>query len=187
MKYLVFTFFLFLGNLVQAQNFYDLNTKLNYKFNPNNNLYLSGYFGRDVFSLNKSFVNTYGNATLNVRWNHLFSDKLFSNASLIYSDYYYGLNLDLVGFLWNSGIKNYNLKYDFKHYISNDLKLNYGVNGIYYDFNPGIIEPSNPTSGINYKKLEKKLAFEPSIYIDAEQKLNHFSIENVIRKYKLFF
>ena len=94
--------------------FYDLNTKLSYKINPNNNLYLSGYFGRDVFSLNKSFTNTYGNSTLNLRWSHLFSDKLFSNLSLIYSDYYYGLNLDFVGFKWDSGIKNYNIKYDFK-------------------------------------------------------------------------
>ena len=107
-----------------AAYFYDLNTKLSYKLNPNNNLYLSGYFGRDVFSLNKSFTNIYGNSTLNLRWNHLFSDKLFSNLSLIYSDYYYGLDLDFVGFKWDSGIKNYNIKYDFKNYISDNFKLN---------------------------------------------------------------
>ena len=123
--------------------FYDLNTKLSYKLNPNNSLYFSGYFGRDVFSLNKSFTNIYGNSTLNLRWNHLFSDKLFSNLSLIYSDYYYGLDLDFVGFKWDSGIKNYNIKYDFKNYISDKFKLNYGINAIYYDFNPGTIKPSN--------------------------------------------
>ena len=167
--------------------FYDLNTKLNYKVNQNNNLFLSGYFGRDVFSLNESFVNTYGNSTLNLRWNHLFSDKLFSNLSAIYSDYYYGLDLDLIGFLWNSGIKNYNLKYDFKHYVSNNLKLNYGVNGIYYDFNPGTIEPSNPTSGINFRQLDKKYAFEPALYIDAEQKVsNNFSLNYGLR-YSMFY
>jgi hypothetical protein len=64
-------------------------------------VYLSGYFGRDVFSLNNSFTNIC-NATLNLRWNHLYSDKLFSNLSLIYSDYYYGLNIDFVGFQWDS-------------------------------------------------------------------------------------
>jgi hypothetical protein len=42
--------------------FYDLNAKLSYKLDPNNNLFLSGYFGRDVFSLNKSFTNIYGNS-----------------------------------------------------------------------------------------------------------------------------
>jgi hypothetical protein len=103
--------FLKLSNNKNSAYFYDLNTKLNYKLNQNNNLFLSGYFGRDVFSLNNSFINTYGNATLNLRWNHLYSDKLFSNLSAIYSDYYYGLDLNLLGFLWNSGIKNYNFKY----------------------------------------------------------------------------
>lgn len=152
--------------------FYDLNTKLSYKINPNNNLYLSGYFGRDVFSLNKSFTNTYGNSTLNLRWSHLFSDKLFSNLSLIYSDYYYGLNLDFVGFKWDSGIKNYNIKYDFKNYISDKFKLNYGVNVIYYEFNPGVIQPSNLNSGINFLQLDKKYAFEPALYINAEQEIS---------------
>jgi hypothetical protein len=155
-----------------AAYFYDLNAKVSYKVNTNNNLYLSGYFGRDVFSLNNSFTNIYGNSTLNIRWNHLFSDKLFSNLSLIYSDYYYGLDLDFVGFTWDSGIKNYNLKYDFKNYISDRFKLNYGTNIIYYDFNPGTIRPSNTDSGINFDQLDKKYAFEPSFYISAEQELS---------------
>ena len=153
--------------------FYDLNTKLSYKLNPNNSLYLSGYFGRDVFSLNKSFTNIYGNSTLNLRWNHLFSNKLFSNLSLIYSDYYYGLDLDFVGFKWDSGIKNYNIKYDFKNYISDKFKLNYGVNAIYYDFNPGTIKPSDANSGINFDQLDKKFAFEPAFYINAEQEISN--------------
>ena len=142
--------------------FYDLNTKLNYKVDKNNNLFLSGYFGRDVFSLKKTFTNTYGNSTLNLRWNHLFNDKLFSNLSLIYSDYYYGLTLDFIGFNWDSGIKNFNIKYDFKHYLSDNIKLNYGANAIYYDFNPGTIYPIDASSSINYRQLDKKYAFEPA-------------------------
>ena len=170
-----------------AAYFYDLNTKMSYKLNPNNNLYLSGYFGRDVFSLANSFTNIYGNSTLNLRWNHLFSDKLFSNLSLIYSDYYYGLDLNFVGFQWDSGIKNYNIKYDFKNYISDRFKLNYGLNAIYYDFNPGIIKPSSTTSGINYSQLDKKYAFEPALYINADQELStKFSISYGLR-YSLFY
>ena len=153
--------------------FYDLNAKISYKLNENNNLYLSGYFGRDVVGISKSFVNTYGNTTMNLRWNHLFSDKLFSNLSLIYSDYYYGLNLDLVGFNWDSGIKNYNLKYDFKNYISEKTKLNFGINAIYYQFNPGTLSPSKPSSGINFQQLDKKNAFEPALYLDVENKITN--------------
>lgn len=167
--------------------FYDLNTKLSYKLDPNNNLFLSGYFGRDVFSINKSFSNIYGNSTLNLRWNHLFSDKLFSNLSLIYSDYYYGLDLDFVGFKWDSGIKNYNIKYDFKNYISDKFKLNYGINAIYYDFNPGTIKPSNDDSGINFDQLDKKYAFEPSLYIGAVQDVSDRLSLSYGLRYSLFY
>lgn len=171
--------FLKLTDNKNAAYFYDLNAKLSYKLNANNSLYLSGYFGRDLFSLSEQFENVYGNATLNLRWNHLFSDKLFSNLSLIYSDYYYGLDLDFIGFKWDSGIKNYNIKYDFKNYISDNFKLNYGVNAIYYTFNPGTLKPSNADSGINYDQLERKHAFEPAVYIDAEQ--------NISKKISLYY
>lgn len=179
--------FLKLADNNNSAYFYDLNTKINYKLNENNNLFVSGYFGRDVFSLNKQFINTYGNSVLNVRWNHLFNDKLFSNASFIYSDYYYGLTLDFIGFNWESGIKNYNFKYDFKHYLSDNFKLFYGANAIYYNFNPGRIEPIDSESGINEKQLAKKHAFEPAFYIDAEQKLTDKLSINYGLRYSMFY
>ncbi|PIF01499.1 MAG: hypothetical protein CR994_00915 [Maribacter sp.] len=160
--------FLPLFDIDNTAYFYDLNTKINLKINDNNNIFLSGYFGRDVFSISDSFVNTYGNAVGNLRWNHLFSNKLFSNLSLIYSDYYYGLKLDFVGFNWNSGIQNFNVKYDLKHYLNGNLQINYGLNHIHYRFNPGKIEPSNPTSGIVEDQLIQKYANEFAAYIDVE-------------------
>lgn len=152
--------------------FYDLNTKLSWNINQNNNIYLSGYFGRDVFEISDSFENTYGNTVINFRWNHLYSDKLFSNLSLIYSDYYYGLALNFVEFDWVSGIKNFNLKYDLKHYISSKFKLEYGLNSLYLTFNPGEITPTTETSGINPYDLIKKYAFENAVYLDAEHQLS---------------
>ncbi|WP_411031709.1 TonB-dependent receptor [Spongiimicrobium sp. 3-5] len=163
--------FLPLFNVNNKAYFYDLNTKLNYKINDRNNVFLSAYFGRDLFSINDSFVNTYGNAVVNFRWNHLFSDKLFSNLSLIYSDYFYGLELDFVGFEWDSGILNLNAKYDLKHYINDKLQINYGLNNIYYEFNPGKIVPSNEDSGIVEDQLTKKFANEFAAYIDVQQKI----------------
>ena len=179
--------FLKLTDNQNSAYFYDLNTKLSYNINDNNSLYVSGYFGRDVFSLNNSFVNTYGNSVLNVRWNHLFSNKLFSNASLIYSDYYYGLKLDFIGFNWDSGIKNYNFKYDFKYYLNDKTKLNFGLNSVYYDFNPGKIEPTNSSSGINPDQLDKKYAFEPAVYIDVEQTLSEKISVNYGLRYSSFY
>lgn len=165
--------FLPLFDLNNVAYFYDLNTKLSYRINENNSIFLSGYFGRDVFEIADSFKNSYGNSVLNFRWNHLFSDKLFSNLSVIYSDYDYDLELSFVEFDWESGIRNFNLKYDFKHYINNNFKLEYGVNSIYYKFNPGNITPTTADSGINPFKLIDKFAFENAIYIDAEHKLSN--------------
>ncbi|EKF55404.1 TonB-dependent outer membrane receptor [Galbibacter marinus] len=152
--------------------FYDLNTKLNFKIDDKNSIYISGYFGRDVFDVDDSFKNSYGNSVANLRWNHLFSDKLFSNLSLIYSDYYYGLSLDFVGFKWNSNIQNFNVKYDLRHYLSNDIELQYGLQNIYYKFNPGEIIPQNESSGVNYLKLIDKYANETAVYVQVDQKLS---------------
>lgn len=163
--------FLKLSDNQNSAYFYDLNTKLNYKLNENNNLYLSGYFGRDIFSLNESFRNVYGNSTMNLRWNHLFSNKLFSNLSLIYSNYFYGLDLGFIGFNWESTIENYNLKYDFKYYASEKTKFNFGANITKYDINPGTIKPLDDTSSINFRQLDKKYAVENGLYADVEHNL----------------
>lgn len=160
--------FLKLANNENSASFYDLNAKLNYKLNDNNSLYVSSYFGRDFFNINKQFENTYGNSTLNVRWNHLFSDQLFSNLSAIFSDYFYGLTLSSVGFDWQSSIKNFNAKYDLKYFLNDKIKFNFGINSIYYKFNPGVISPIDENSSINFNQLDKKNAFEPSIYVEAE-------------------
>jgi len=179
--------FLKLTDNENSAYFYDLSTKLSYSLNDNNKLFLSGYFGRDNFRINENFENTYGNSVLNLRWNHLFSEKLFTNLSLIYSDYYYGLQLDYIGFKWDSGIKNFNFKYDFKHYLTNDFKLFYGLNAIYYDFNPGEITPSGDDSPINPRKLEQKYAVEPALYLEAEQSLGSRITVNYGLRYSMFY
>ena len=174
--------FLKLTDIENIAYFYDINTKSNFVIDNRNKIFLSGYFGRDLFKLDGTFMNTYGNSTLNFRWNHLINDKTFSNTSLIFSDYYYGLELDFVGFDWKSGIKNLNLKFDLKNYYSNEFQFNYGLNFIYYDFNPGTIGPLTADSGFNFSKLNKKFAFENSTYFDVLHKIsNRLSMRYGIR------
>ncbi len=179
--------FLKLADNKNSASFYDLNTKLSYQLNSKNQIYLSGYFGKDNFDLNGAFVNTYGNSFANLRWNHLYSDKLFSNLSLIYSDYFYGLELGFVGLDWDFGIQNFNLKYDFKHYLGNATRLTYGINAQYYTFNPGTIKPQDENSGINAEQLAKKFALEPAIYMDVEQSLSKQITVNYGVRYSLFY
>ncbi|MFO7720846.1 MAG: TonB-dependent receptor [Gillisia sp.] len=174
--------FLKLTDNPNSAYFYDLNTKLSYRIDKRNSILFSGYFGRDVFNINESFKNTYGNAVFNLRWNHVLTDNIFTNLSVIYSDYYYGLTLDFVEFNWNSGIKNLNLKYDFNHYLNENINFDYGVHATYYEFNPGEIEPSTESSGINSFNLTKKYAFENAFYFSVEQKISErFSAEYGLR------
>lgn len=151
--------------------FYDFTAKANYAINDNNKLMMSSYFGRDFFSLDGSFDNTYGNSFVNLRWNHVFNEQLFSNMSLIAGEYIYNLGLDLVGFNFESGIQNLNFKYDFNHYLSDDFQLNYGLNSFYYIVNPGLIQPTGQDSGINERQLTKKYAFENAVFLSAEHQI----------------
>jgi len=160
--------FLPLFDIDNQAYFYDLNAKLSFTLDDKNRLYVSSYFGRDVFSIPNFFSNTFGNSFVNVRWNHVFNDKLFANASVIYSDYNYGLELDFIGFQFDSGITNFNAKYDLTHYVNDKVKMRYGLNTINHTFDPGRIVPNSPTSGINERQLTKKYAFETGIYADGE-------------------
>ncbi|WP_422080284.1 TonB-dependent receptor [Ulvibacterium sp.] len=151
--------------------FYDLNLKTNYNLNQNNRLFLSGYFGRDAFDFGDSFDSSYGNLSGNLRWNHIFNDRLFSNLSLIYSKYDYDLGIKIEEFEWISSINNYNLKYDLAYYVNDRFKLDFGASSIYYDFDPGQVRPTSETSAINPLSLDRKKALESAAYIDAEHKL----------------
>lgn len=167
------------NNLVK---FYDLNLKTNYEINKENKLFLSGYFGRDTFDFSNAFGSSYGNSSANLRWNHIFNDKLFSNLSLIYSKYDYELAIRTLEFNWVSSIENYNLKYDLKYYVNDKLKLDFGVSGLHYNFDPGQISPTADTSSINELKLDKKEAFEGALYVNAEHKItNKFTAQYGLR------
>ncbi|CAL2111715.1 Probable TonB-dependent outer membrane receptor precursor [Tenacibaculum sp. 190130A14a] len=164
--------FLKLTDNKNSANFYDVNFKTNYKINDKNRLFLSGYLGQDNFSLSKRFSNSYGNLTGNLRWNHIFNEKLFANLSLIYSRYNYGLQLDITGLDWKSDISNYNVKYDIGYYLNDKMKFNFGASGIYYRFNPGELNPLNESSGINPRKLDQKFALEGGVYTSLEHKVS---------------
>ncbi|MEW2922465.1 TonB-dependent receptor [Muricauda sp. ANG21] len=175
--------FLKLAGEDNSANFYDLNLKTNYNLNKNNRLYLSGYFGRDLFDIGGSFSSSYGNASGNLRWNHIFNDRLFSNLSLIYSNYDYELNINDFEFDWVSSIQNYNIKYDLKYYFNDAFKLDFGVGTIKYEFDPGRIKPTGPNSAINELQLDKKRALESAAYINAEHKLT----DNLTAQYGIRF
>ena len=99
--------FLALANNNNRVYFYDINAKINWKGQNNNRFFVTVYSGRDAFILDQDFGFDWGNTTATIRWNHLFNEKLFSNTSLIVSNFDYGLELTdpVLGFLWTSTIQ----------------------------------------------------------------------------------
>ena len=152
--------------------FYDLNLKANYRIGANDRIFLSGYFGRDVFGFADLLSTNWGNATTTLRWNHLFSEKLFLNSSLIYSDYTFkvGMKLGEDDFSILSGIKDVNLKEDFEYYVNTKNSVRFGGNAIYHTFRPG--EISSSIDALDNFSLENKHAIESAIYLSHDFSFN---------------
>ena len=154
--------------------FYDFNFKTNLQLSDKDRVYVSAYSGDDIFTLGTSIFMDWGNLTTTARWNHLVTNKLFSNTSFIYSKYDYSVGIPEGGtnaFDWSSHIEDYNLKQDFTHFLNPDNKLRYGINAIYHQFNPGEISVGDD-SFFSDIQLTKYNALEGAIYVSNEQKLN---------------
>lgn len=167
--------------------FYDFNAKANYIINENNRLYLSGYFGRDVFGVEDLFGLDWGNATFTTRWNHIFSDKLFLNTSLIYSKFDYGFDANdgVNSFIWKSALEDYNLKTDFSWFLNPKNTITFGSNSQYHYFGPPKITFEGETD-IDNIDLFDRFAFEQAFYLGNEQKISDkLSLEYGLR-YSLF-
>lgn len=154
--------------------FYDLNAKANYQLDEKNTLYLSGYFGRDKLGLSNTFGFNWGNATGTLRLNHLFSNRLFSNTSLIMSRYDYQIENLLSGseFKVSSSIKDFNLKQDFSFALANTHELKFGFEGIHHTISPGQIS-SPVTSSVNELKIESRKGLELAAYISDSYDLSN--------------
>jgi TonB dependent receptor/CarboxypepD_reg-like domain/TonB-dependent Receptor Plug Domain len=149
--------------------FYDLNIKANYKFDENNHVYLSGYFGRDNLSFGNTFGIDYGNATGTARWNHVFSSRLFSNTSLVSSKYSYKIRINSTNndIDFTSNIRDLALKEDLQYFIDADNKIDFGFNTIHHIIAPGIINAS-ANSSFNSLILQNKYSLENAVYMAHE-------------------
>jgi hypothetical protein len=149
--------------------FYDFNAKLNYTINDKNRLFLSGYFGKDVFELGNDAGTGWGNTTGTLRWNHLFSNKLFSKTSTTYSKYDYGFIVSMVNMRLRSGIEDLSFKEDLTWYINPENTLKFGMDITWHEFNPGEVKIGEYTGFT--KVLGEKKALESAFYILNEHRI----------------
>ena len=167
--------------------FYDLNVKTNYRLGPNDRVFLSGYLGKDVLAYQGEFSIDWGNYTGTARWNHVFSNKLFANSSLIFSKYHYQIGLtngdELVKI--RSSIWNIGLKEDFQYFMDDRNTFKYGFQSTYHTFIPGEILASDRSS-INELQIKKKYGWENAFYINHEFELSTFWILDYGLRYSAF-
>ena len=153
--------------------FYDFNAKLNYRINDNNTFFVSGYFGRDVFS-NTAANMKWGNETATVRWNHLFSKNLFSNYTFVYSNYLYNLGTPsgvVTSFTWNSTMEDIGIKGDLSYYMNTSNTIRFGGSLVYHIIDPGVAEGTGEKSVIAAVHVPHSYSFETGIYGGNEQKV----------------
>lgn len=161
-------FFPLNDNLKNTQAYFgDLNVKLNYAISDKDKLFLSAYYGRDKLGFGGLFGFGWGNLTTTARWNHIFSNKLFVNTSIVYSRYDYDLDVNIaknLNFTRTNFINDANVKVDGSYFISPKSSLKFGTKQNYYIFEPGIRTPITSESIITAATLPKKRAFEQAYY-----------------------
>jgi len=150
--------------------FYDFNAKINHRIDDNNRIFLSGYLGQDKFKNTDAGFN-FGNATLTGRWNHLFSQKLFSNFSLNYSRYNYGLESSMgneSNFDWRYNMQDMSLKADFSYFITPENTMKFGYNATLHNMKPGTVKSTGGSTSYDNYVLPDINAFEHALYISDE-------------------
>jgi outer membrane receptor for ferrienterochelin and colicin len=163
--------------------FYDINLKAHYQFSDKDRIYLSGYFGRDVFSIEKKESDIklsipWGNATASLRWNHLFNEKFFMNTTLVYSDYNFEFTGEQQDFEFKliSGLRDYNIKSDFNYlgFVRHDIK--FGLNVTFHTFTPSSMSAKVGTTDYDSGDIIKQYANEYALYLgdnfDITEKLS---------------
>ena len=157
--------------------FYDLNAKVNYSLGKKDKLFLSGYFGRDNLGVGNTFGLSWGNATGTIRWNHIYNSKLFSNTSMIFSNYDYNISIrsGATDFDIFSQIRDWNLKHEMQWYANSKNSIRFGFNSIVHTIRPGEVT-ADAASTINSSFLQKRYSWDNAIYATntwkASEKIN---------------
>ena len=165
-----------LGKNPNVVRFYDLCGKTNWNISPRDRIYGSAYASHDKFKctiLLQDNNQEWGNQTATLRWNHIYSDNLFSNFTATASRYEYRQQQekDVRDFEWKAGQSEATLKLDFDQYLG-DVRLSYGANVEKHRYNPGEVDPLNERSAMLPHHLTKKSMALGAVYVSSEIKFS---------------
>ena len=187
--------------------FFDMNGKLTHRFSDRDRLFLNAYYGRDIFHFmeedeyeitggsneyrkydDKTHIR-WGNLLTSARWNHVFNGRLFSNATVAFTDYrmrmgyttseksqdteyFYKYKFD-----YGSGIRDLTAKIDFDYTPAPRHIIKFGgeyVNHAYIPETYTTVEKENDKGQMvtdttyTNKKEKNRLGHEMSFYIEDD-------------------
>jgi hypothetical protein len=155
--------------------FYDLNAKLNYRLGPKDKIYLSGYYGKDLFDFgNKkedfSVRMPWGNGIAALRWNHQFSSKLFMNTTATLTDYLFsfGSEQDQFKFELKSGIRDYGGKVELSYFPNTRHSIKMGADYLFHTFTPASVSASQDEVVFDTGLAQKLFSHESGVYFQDE-------------------
>lgn len=173
--------------------FYDFNLKANYKLGDKDKLFLSGYYGRDEFSFASSEDNfsvdmPWGNGIGSMRWNHIFSSKLFMNVTALYSNYLFkfGSEQDQFKFEVKSGIEDWGGKADFTYFPNSLHKIKWGAHYTNHTFTPIGVSAESDDVEFNTGLAQQLKSHESAVYVLDEFDLNENIRFNAGLRYSTF-
>ena len=162
--------------------FYDLNAKVNYKLGENDRIFASGYFARDVFGFDndEEFETLWGNSTSNLRWMHIFSPKLFSNFSMIYTDYLFETTLTdddniMNSFNSYSQIKDFMLRGNLEYHPGKDHKIKAGMEVTNHQFNVKASTSFEEEFNFDYLSTGEISTLDAAFYVQDEWNTGDFT------------
>ena len=172
-----------------AAGFYDANLLLSHQFSTKNNLYISGYYSHDRFNFLENEKYEYVNANASLQWAHLFNDNFRMTATTGYDHYDYttkNWQNDYNAYQMGYDINQYYLKLDFNHSQLQKHRIDWGMNAIMYDINPGDIKPYGTGSFYVPRTLQKEKALEAVLYLNEEWEITPKLTANIGARYSLF-
>jgi hypothetical protein len=164
-------------NNIAKINFYDFNAKVNFRKNEKNHFYTSFYSGRDKFflaSITNGYQLEWGNTTSTFRWNHIYNSKLFSNTTVLFSNYKYAYDIldDTRYFRWKAKLTEATIKQDYDYYPSSSSHITFGFSSNLHLIQPGSITSRNTVAVITPYSLDHQQALENGLYAGNEQQLS---------------
>ena len=157
--------------------FYDFNAKANYTLGDKDQLFLTGYLGRDIFGFNSTngfdFTFQWGNTIGSLRWNHVFSPRLFVNTTVSVSDYKYNLTnklADAFSFNLGSRITDYTGRTDFEYTPNDRHLLKAGAILTQHTFGVGRLNANTNDGRVNFGSDVSYYGLEGALYASDNYK-----------------